>query len=192
MSEYSSESHPRRRRPYQGKNNRNNNNRRPRRPFNSNHKANKPSFFQKLLSFLTFGVLGGSKSKSNYTSKIESRSNPRSSSAPRSENSEPRSTEVTTERLYIGNLSYDATESDLYELFSGIGSVRNAEIVSNNRTMRSKGFGFVTMTTVDEARRAVQELHGKDFMGRQLQLSGAKPLEQNREREEEPVQVLDS
>lgn len=83
--------------------------------------------------------------------------------------------EVTTERLYVGNLSYDATESDLFELFNGVGSVRNAEVVVHSRTQRSKGFAFVTMATIEEARRAVGELSGKEFMGRPLQISGAKP-----------------
>jgi RNA recognition motif-containing protein len=87
---------------------------------------------------------------------------------------------VTTERLYVGNLSYDATESDLFELFNGVGQVRNAEVVVNNHTQRSKGFAFVTMATVDEARRAVAELHGKDFMNRPLQVNGAKPFTKER------------
>ena len=63
----------------------------------------------------------------------------------------------------------------MFELFNGVGAVRNAEVVVNSRTQRSKGFAFVTMGSVEEARRAVQELSGKDFMGRPLQLSGAKP-----------------
>jgi RNA recognition motif-containing protein len=83
---------------------------------------------------------------------------------------------VSTERLYVGNLSYDATESDLFELFNGVGAVRNAEVVINSRTQRSKGFAFVTMSSLEESKRAVAELHGKDFMGRPLQISGAKPL----------------
>ena len=86
----------------------------------------------------------------------------------------PESVEVTSPKLYIGNLSYDATESDLSELFNGVGAVISAEIVSHKETQRSKGFGFVTMTTIDEARRAVTELHDKDFMGRKLVVSGAK------------------
>lgn len=90
--------------------------------------------------------------------------------------------DISTERLYVGNLSYDATESDLFELFSGLGSVRNCEVVVNNRTQRSKGFAFVTMGSVDEARRAVQELGGKDFMNRALQLSGAKPIGSSEDR----------
>jgi rhodanese-related sulfurtransferase len=89
--------------------------------------------------------------------------------------------EVTTERLYVGNLSYDATESDLFDLFNGVGKVTNAEVVVNSRTQRSKGFAFITMVGVEEAKRAVNELHGKEFMGRQLQISGAKPPQHDRE-----------
>jgi RNA recognition motif-containing protein len=97
----------------------------------------------------------------------------------------PPAGEVTTDRLYVGNLSYDATESDLFELFNGVGKVRNAEVVVNSRTQRSKGFAFITMADVEEAKRAVAELHGKEFMGRPLQLSGAKPPPQRGDRNEE-------
>ncbi len=74
----------------------------------------------------------------------------------------------------MGNLSYDATESDLFELFSGVGTVKNAEVVCNRRTQRSKGYAFVEMQSLDEAKRAVTELHDKDYMGRKLVVSGAK------------------
>jgi hypothetical protein len=140
-----------------------------------------PSLFQKILGFFGLG-----KSKPKSRPQIE-----RSSADPRSTNDNPRPqreprvrreappavnpADITTERLYVGNLSYDATESDLFELFNGVGAVKNAEVVVNSRTQRSKGFAFVTMGTVEEARRAVQELSSKDFMGRPLQLSGAKP-----------------
>jgi len=86
----------------------------------------------------------------------------------------PEAVDVTTPKLYIGNLSFDASESDLSELFNGVGQVQNAEIVTHKETEKSKGFGFVTMTTVDEAKRAVDELHDKEFMGRKLVVSGAK------------------
>ncbi len=89
----------------------------------------------------------------------------------------PEVVEVTSAKLYVGNLSYDATESDLFELFRGIGAVRNAEVVAHKHNDRSKGFGFVTMSTVDEAKRAVTELHDKEFMGRKLVVSGAKSSE---------------
>jgi RNA recognition motif-containing protein len=86
----------------------------------------------------------------------------------------PEAVEVTSPKLYIGNLSYDATENDLHELFNGVGNVKSAEVVTHKDTDKSKGFGFVMMATVDEARRAVTELHDKDFMGRKLVVSGAK------------------
>jgi RNA recognition motif-containing protein len=73
---------------------------------------------------------------------------------------------VTSPRLYVGNLSFDASESDLFELFNGVGHVQNAEVVSYRHNQRSKGFAFVQMQTVDEAKRAVDELHDKEFLGR--------------------------
>lgn len=94
----------------------------------------------------------------------------------------PISAEVTGERLYVGNLSYDATESDLFELFNGSGRVKNAEVVVNNNTQRSKGFAFVTMMSVDEAKKAVADLNNKDFMGRPLVVGGAKPKPEGEDR----------
>lgn len=143
--------------------------------------------FQKFLSIISFGLLGKPSELPQVAARTSSfpssSAKPSQSRPPRERDSKPRRemapsspSEVATERLYVGNLSYDASESDLFELFNGVGSVRNAEVVVNNRTQRSKGFAFVTMGSVDEARRAVAELHGKDFMGRPLQLSGAKPI----------------
>jgi len=86
----------------------------------------------------------------------------------------PERIEVTSPRLYVGNLSFDATESDLFELFNGVGHVQNAEVVSYRHNQRSKGFAFVQMQTVEEAKRAVEELHDKEFLGRRLVVSGAK------------------
>jgi RNA recognition motif-containing protein len=86
---------------------------------------------------------------------------------------------VTSPRLYVGNLSFDATESDLFELFNGVGHVQNAEVVSYRHNQRSKGFAFVQMQTVEEAKRAVEELHDKEFLGRKLVVSGAKSSEQS-------------
>lgn len=153
-----------------------------------------PSGLQKFLSIISFGLLGKSKSGNRPRPQPSSRPAPESAPRPqrepreaRPESREPREprqrreapavnpADITTDRLYVGNLSYDASESDLFELFNGVGAVRNAEVVVNSRTQRSKGFAFVTMGSVDEARRAVAELNGKDFMGRPLQLSGAKP-----------------
>lgn len=77
-------------------------------------------------------------------------------------------------RLYVGNLSYDVTEGDLTDLFKGVGGVRNVEIVYNRNTHRSKGYGFVEMLHVDDAKRSVEVLHDQPFMGRKLNVSGAK------------------
>ena len=92
----------------------------------------------------------------------------------------PEVVEVTSPRLYVGNLSFDAAESDLFDLFNGVGSVQNVEIVVNRHNMRSKGFAFVQMQSVDEAKRAVTELHDKEFMGRKLVVSGAKAAPESR------------
>jgi hypothetical protein len=90
---------------------------------------------------------------------------------------------VESPRLYVGNLSYDVAESDLTDLFKGIGGVRNVEIVYNRNTHRSKGYGFVEMLHVDDAKRAVEVLHDQFFMGRKLNVSGAKSKGQD-ERED--------
>jgi hypothetical protein len=92
----------------------------------------------------------------------------------------PELIEVTSPKLYVGNLSFDATESDLFDLFNGVGQVRNAEVVCHKYTQRSKGFAFVQMTTIEEARRAVKELHDKEFLGRKLVVSGAKTPDMER------------
>jgi hypothetical protein len=94
---------------------------------------------------------------------------------------DPKSVEST--RVYVGNLSYDVSEQDLQELFKGIGGVRNIEIVYNRSTHRSKGYGFVEMLRMDEAKRAVEVLHDQPFMGRNMTVSGAKSKGQD-ERED--------
>jgi hypothetical protein len=81
---------------------------------------------------------------------------------------------VDSPRLYVGNLSYDATESDLEDLFKGFGSVRSVEIVYNRRTHVSKGYAFVELHHLDDAKRAVEVLHDQPFMGRKLIVNSAK------------------
>jgi hypothetical protein len=148
--------------------------------------ATQKTGFQKFLSAISFGLLGNPSTIPSVTPRTapsSQSSGPRTSTPrppreprPRRDYAAPSTGDISTERLYVGNLSYDASESDLFELFNGVGGVRNAEVVVNSRTQRSKGFAFVTMGSVEEARRAVTELHGKEFMGRPLQLSGAKPI----------------
>lgn len=119
----------------------------------------------------------------------EATKEPKASTERRSGLRKPEAVEVTSPRLYIGNLSFDATESDLFELFNGVGNVQNVEVVSNKHTLRSKGFAFVQMHSIEEAKRAVVELHDKEYMGRKLVVSGAKALEERRpERERAEVQ----
>ncbi len=83
-------------------------------------------------------------------------------------------TEVTTPRLYVGNLSYDSSESDLFDIFSQSGGVRNVEIAMDKKTHKSKGFGFVEMDSVTSAEAAQKKLNGYQLMGRELLVMGAK------------------
>ncbi len=158
--------------------------------------ARKPTFLQKIMGFFGFGPKkktypayeGGSKptrpaspaSNSNRYENADSSSRNTPRAEPRAEATQPRpvrkpeAVEVSSPKLYVGNLSFDATESDLTDLFNGVGAVRTVEIVTYRDTEKSKGFGFIMMTAVDEAKRAVAELHDKEFMGRRLVVSGAK------------------
>jgi len=94
--------------------------------------------------------------------------------APKPELEAPNPDAVIIPRLYVGNLAYETAESDLFDLFSKVGSVKNVELVMDRRSSRSKGFGFVEMQELDIAKKAVMELHRSDFMGRQIVVSGAK------------------
>jgi hypothetical protein len=139
------------------------------------------TFWQRIVAF--FGGNGGGHGKPA----TQSRNGQQQHSQQQTQQREPRPQrkpepiEVTSPRLYVGNLSFDATESDLFELFNGVGHVQNAEVVSYRHNQRSKGFAFVSMQTVDEAKRAVEELHDKEFLGRKLVVSGAKSSEHSSE-----------
>jgi hypothetical protein len=92
----------------------------------------------------------------------------------RTERTEPEPQEVLTPKLYVGNLAYEAGESDLFDLFSKVGAVKNVEIAMDRRANRSKGFGFVEMEVIETAKEAAEKLNRTDFMGRQIVVSGAK------------------
>jgi RNA recognition motif-containing protein len=81
--------------------------------------------------------------------------------------------EILTTKLYIGNLAYETSESDLFDLFSKVGSVTNSEVVRDGQS-RSKGFGFVEMDSLETAKQAAEKYHRTDFMGRQIVVAGAK------------------
>ena len=81
-------------------------------------------------------------------------------------------------KLYVGNLSYDTTSSDLNTLFAAHGTVNSAEIIQDRETGRSKGFGFVQMGTDDEAQAAIAAMSGQESDGRALTVNEAKPREE--------------
>lgn len=77
-------------------------------------------------------------------------------------------------RLFVGNLSFDVSDDDLRQAFSEAGSCSSASIVRDRMTGKSRGFGFVEMTTEEEARRAVSTLNGRDLQGRAMNVSEAR------------------
>jgi RNA recognition motif-containing protein len=80
-------------------------------------------------------------------------------------------------KIYVGNLSYGVTSSDLEQLFGQHGQVQSAEVISDRATGRSKGFGFVEMSSDDEATAAINALNGAEHEGRNLTVNEAKPKE---------------
>ena len=78
--------------------------------------------------------------------------------------------------MYIGNLSYGTSEDALREHFSQAGSVASATIIRDKMTGRSRGFGFVEMASADEAQKAIEMFHEKDFDGRALTVNVARPM----------------
>jgi RNA recognition motif-containing protein len=81
-------------------------------------------------------------------------------------------------KLYVGNLSYNVTSSQLEELFSQHGTVQSAEVIQDRDTGRSKGFGFVQMGSDEEAQAAITSLNGQEHDGRALTVNEAKPREE--------------
>jgi RNA recognition motif-containing protein len=80
-------------------------------------------------------------------------------------------------KIYVGNLSYNVTSSDLEQLFNAHGTVQSAEVISDRATGRSKGFGFVEMGSDEEAQAAITALNGTEHDGRNLTVNEAKPKE---------------
>ena len=81
-------------------------------------------------------------------------------------------------KLYVGGLPYSTTEDELRDAFAGAGSVTSASIIMARMSGRSKGFGFVEMSTDEEAQKAVDMMNGKDFGGRTLTVNEARPMEE--------------
>src|SRR5262245_47339334 len=81
-------------------------------------------------------------------------------------------------KLYVGNLTYGVTDSDLQKMFEAHGTVESAQVIMDRDTGRSKGFGFVEMKTDQEAQAAVAALNGKEMDGRALTVNEARPRPQ--------------
>ncbi len=77
--------------------------------------------------------------------------------------------------IYVGNLSFGATEDELRGLFQTYGAVDSAKIISDQFTGRSRGFGFIEMSNREEGLKAIEELDSKDFNGRSLKVNEARP-----------------
>lgn len=81
-------------------------------------------------------------------------------------------------KLFVGNLSFDTTENDLQDAFTAYGTVTETNLMMDRMTNRPRGFGFVTMSTNEEAQKAIAGLHGQDLGGRALTVNVAKPREE--------------
>jgi len=82
-------------------------------------------------------------------------------------------------KLYVGNLPFSVTEEALKGAFSKFGNIEEANIISDKFSGRSKGFGFITFSDNEAGKKAIAEMHEKDFEGRTLKVSEAKPREES-------------
>ncbi|MDD3642781.1 MAG: RNA-binding protein [Candidatus Krumholzibacteria bacterium] len=78
-------------------------------------------------------------------------------------------------KIYVGNMSFDSSESELRKAFEAHGQVDSVNIITDRDTGRPKGFGFVEMNNDEEAKKAIEAMNGKDFMGRALNVNEARP-----------------
>jgi RNA recognition motif-containing protein len=81
-------------------------------------------------------------------------------------------------KLFVGNLSFNTTENDLQDAFAAFGTVTEANLMMDRATGRARGFGFVTMSTAEEAQKAIEGMNGKSIDGRALTVNLAKPREE--------------
>lgn len=86
-------------------------------------------------------------------------------------------------KLFVGSLAFSATDDDLQQFFAQAGNVVSAKVIMDRDTNRSKGFGFVEMSTDEEAQKAIQMLDGKELAGRAVNVSEARPREERPRRE---------
>jgi len=81
-------------------------------------------------------------------------------------------------RLFVGGLPYEVTQSQLEEMFAEFGKVESADLITDKFSGRSKGFGFVEMSSDEEAQKAIETLNGKDMNGRNIAVNEARPREE--------------
>ena len=84
-------------------------------------------------------------------------------------------------KLFVGNLSFKTTENELQDAFAAHGTVLEANLMMDRATGRPRGFGFITMSTPEEAEKAIEALHGKDLGGRALTVNIARPREERQD-----------
>ena len=125
--------------------------------------APKPTGWQKFVKAITLGLVDPFEAQ--QAKKRAARKKARK---------KPISIEPTGPRLYVGNLDYGVTEEDLEATFSKVGKVKQTLVVKQGRTGRSKGFGFVEMSNLEEAKAAVRKLNDSDLKGRSMLVTGAK------------------
>ena len=85
---------------------------------------------------------------------------------------------MDNKKLFVGGLPFSITDQDLEELFKEFGTVESATVIMDRETRRSKGFGFVVMSTQEEAQAAIKKLHDTDLEGRKITVNIAKPREE--------------
>ncbi len=165
--------------------------------------APKPGLLQRILNFFGFGkkkaAAKDSRDNNQNTKRrpkenvrvAKGRSNQGGNPAARQEKRRrPNSVPPTRNaRLYVGNLSYEATEAELEDLFKGFGNVRSVEIIYNTRTYKSKGYAFVEMQLLEDAQRAAEVLHGQPFMGRELMVSAASERPEQTDKPEDKAET---
>ncbi len=82
-------------------------------------------------------------------------------------------------KLYVGGLPYETSEDELKDFFAQAGSVASVSIITDRVSGRSKGFGFVEMSSDEEAKKAIEMLNGKDFGGRNITVDEARPMKKD-------------
>ncbi len=141
----------------------------------------KLSLWQKILKALG---LYSPKSSGKKSFRDKNSQNSRSNSSGGERRAKPEKVEVNSPRLYVGNLSYDSTNEDLEELFSEAGTVHSVDIIFNRHSGRSKGYGFIEMSEIDEAKQVMETFQDRLFMGRKLVINGAKAKQKDYREEE--------